>query len=301
MTELEPARVGVVVVHFGDPAPTEVCVRTLETDASACARRVVVVDNSGNLAPGAGIPVEVLRTEDNRGFGAAVDAGIERLGPGPWDALIVLNNDIEVASGYLDAAVAGLRRPDVAVAVGPLFLDRPGGALWYAGGGVNWLTGTVRQATSRPAADRERTVGFVPGAAFAVRPAAWQQVGGFDRSYFLYNEDVDLCLRLRRRGWRLLYTPAMAAVHRLGAVTGSAERSPFYLEHMAATRLRPFRPLAYRLYLAVLHSGYALVRASGYRLFLRGEPGAAAAAAILRGHRRALASLAAGPAAAPGT
>ena len=64
---------------------------------------------------------------------------------------------------------------------------------------------------------------------------------------------------------------------------------------MAATRLRPFRPLAYRLYLAALHSGYAALRALWYRAAVRGEAGRAAAAAILRGHRRALERLASGP------
>jgi len=293
-----PARVGVVVVHFGDPAPTVACVRALAADASRCSRRIVLADNSGNLDAGAFAAAEVLRPGDNPGFGAAANAGVAALGAGPWDALVVLNNDIELVSGYLEAAVAALRRPGVALAAGPLFLDRPGGELWYAGGGIDWLTGTVRQATSPAAVAREREVGFVPGAAFAVREESWRQAGGFDPTYFLYNEDVDLCLRLRRLGWRLLYTPAMSAVHWLGAVTGSSARSPFYLEHMAATRLRPFRPLAYRVYLAVLHSAYAAMRAARYRLLVRGEAGRAAAAAVLRGHGKALRSLTAGPAAA---
>ena len=287
------ALAGVVVVHYGDPEPTHACVRSLAADASACSRRVVVMDNAGDFEAGTGGAVEVVRTGRNLGFGAAANVGVERLGAGPHDALVVLNNDIEVASGFLDAAVAALRDPGVALASGPLYLDRLGGTLWYAGGGVSWPTGTVWQATSRRAAARARRVGFVPGAAFAVRPEAWAQAGGFDASYFLYNEDVDLCLRLRRAGWRLAYTPAMAATHRLGAVTGSAERSPFYLEHMTATRLRPFRPLAYRLYLAVLHSGYEFLRAGWHRLVVGGDAGRAAAAAILRGHRRALAGLAA--------
>ncbi len=289
--ERGPARVGVVVVHFGDPEPTGACMRALAAEGSTCARRIVVVDNSGNLDPAGVMPAEILHPGENPGFGAAVNAGAGRLGPGPWAALVALNNDVEVGRGYLDAAVAALSGPRIALAAGPLFLDRPGGELWYAGGSVNWLTGTVRQATSHRAAGRQRSVGFVPGAAFAVSPAAWRDVGGFDPSYFLYNEDVDLCLRLRRRGWRLEFVPAMAALHRLGAATRSAARSPLYLEHMAATRLRPFRPLAYRLYLAVLHSGYALMRAGAYRVVVRGERGAAAAAAILRGHRRALAGL----------
>ena len=157
---------------------------------------------------------------------------------------------------------------------------------------VNWLTGTVRQARSRRAATRRRTAGFVPGAAFAVAPAeAWHQVEGFDSRYFLYNEDLDLCLRLRRRGWLLLYEPAMVAVHRLGAVTGSAARSPFYLEHMTATRLRPFRPFAYRAYLACLHTAYVALRACAYLTVVGGEAGREACRALVHGHCLALSRL----------
>jgi GT2 family glycosyltransferase len=213
---------------------------------------------------------------------------------GPWEALVVLNHDVEVADGYLDAALEALAEDGVGAAAGPLYLDRPGGALWYAGGSVCFLTGTVRQSTSGALAGRPRTVGFFPGAALAIRQQAWDDVGGFDPGYFLYNEDVDLCLRLRRRGYRLCFAPRMVAVHQLGAVTGSAGRSPFYLELVTETRLRPFRPFAYRIYLAALHSGYVLLRAL-WRLALGGSAGGEAARALLRGHAKALAGLRRGP------
>jgi N-acetylglucosaminyl-diphospho-decaprenol L-rhamnosyltransferase len=288
-------RVAVVVVHFGDEGPTAACLAALARDGSRASRRLVVVDNGATLGSGPWHGAEVVALAGNPGFGAGANAGVAALAGEPLDAIVVLNNDIEVADGYLDAAVQALRRPGAGLAAGPLYLARAGGSLWYAGGGINWLTGTVRQATSRRAAARERTVGFVTGAAFAARPAAWRSIGGFDPGYFLYNEDVDLGLRLRRRGWRLLFCPAMVAVHRLGGVTGSASRSPFYLEHLTATRLRPFRPLAYRLYLAALHSGYALLRAGWYRAGERGEAGRAKAAAVIRGQRRALTRLTVGP------
>ena len=121
---LLPARVGVVVVHFGDPAPTVGCVRALEADASACARRVVVADNSGTLDPGAVAPAEVVRPGGNPGFGAAANAGISRLGAGGWDALVVLNNDIEVRDpGWLKEMVACLDYPGTGV-VGAKLLQR---------------------------------------------------------------------------------------------------------------------------------------------------------------------------------
>ena len=287
-------RAGVVVVHYGDMAPTAACVRALREDRSACERRIVVVDNSGTLASGALAGADVLDAGGNLGFGAGANLGVRELGPGPWDAFIVVNNDVEVVDGYLAAAREALAEGGVGAAAGPLYFDRPGGRLWYAGGSVCFLTGTVRQQTSTALAGRPRPVGFFPGAAFAVRPEAWEAVGGFDPAYFLYNEDVDLCLRLRRRGYRLLFTPRMAAVHQLGVVTGSAGRSPFYLEHMAETRLKPFRPFAYRVYLAGLHTGYAMLRSLWY--LTAGKPaGRQAARALMRGHARALAGLRRGP------
>lgn len=282
--------VGIVVVHFGDLAPSSACVRALLNDSSPCRRRIVVVDNSGNLAAGAIPGAEVLSAGGNRGFGTGANLGAAHLGAGPWDALVILNNDVEVADGFLAAARDALGEHGAGAVAGPLYLDKPGGKLWYAGGSVGFVTGTVRQSRSAQRARRRRTVGFFPGAAFAVNPQAWHEVGGFDPAYFLYNEDVDLCLRLRRRGYRLLFEPRMMAVHRLGVVTGSGGRSPLYLEKMAETRLRPFRPLAYRLYLGVLHSGYVLLR-SLWHLGLGGAEGRRAAGALLRGHAKALAGI----------
>ena len=128
---------------------------------------------------------------------------------------------------------------------------------------------------------------------------AWQDIGGFDPWFFLYNEDVDLCLRLRRRSWRLRFEPALSARHALGGATGSAERSPLYLEHLSRGRLRPFRPLLYRGYLALVHSVWVTVRAAA----LVGRTGTGAGPrirALVRGHLSALRDLVDRPPRMPG-
>jgi GT2 family glycosyltransferase len=286
------SRCGVVVVHYGEPTATRACVASVLADSSPVDRTVVVVDNSGSLSGSKfGEAVRVLRPGANLGFGAGVNAGVASLGPALPDAIVFLNHDIEVLPGFLAAACEALAIPGVGAVAGPLFLDRSGVAPWYAGGGVNFLTGTVRQSRRVDDARRAREVGFFPGAAVAVRRDAWLDVRGLDSRFFLYNEDVDLCLRLRRRGWRLRFAPGMRAIHALGAATGSWRRSPLYLEHMARTRLRPFRPLAFRLYLAAVHSAWVAVRA-GVLMIAGDGPGAAS---LLRGHRHALATIAQGP------
>ncbi|OYW00702.1 MAG: hypothetical protein B7X11_04375, partial [Acidobacteria bacterium 37-65-4] len=128
--EAERARVGVVVVHFGEEAPTQACLAALQRDRSRAGRRVVLVDNGGELGAGAWRGVEVVALAGNPGFGAGANAGVAAFAGDTLDAIVVLNNDIEVADGFLDAALEALRRPGVGLAAGPLYLDRPCGALW---------------------------------------------------------------------------------------------------------------------------------------------------------------------------
>lgn len=278
--------VGVVVVHFGDPASTRQCVASVAADPSPVRRRVVVVDNSGTYDE----PIadeHVLPLSHNPGFGAGANAGVAALGDGEYGGLVILNHDVELLPGYLAAVGAELAKEGTGAAAGPLYLDHAGGRLWYAGGGVNFVFGTVRQSHSPRLAKRARQVGFIPGAAMAIAPRAWRELGGFDPEFFLYNEDVDLCLRLRRRGYALRFVPAAAAIHHLGEATGSRNRSPLYLEYLSRSRLRPFEPRAFRLYLALVHTLYVGVRATALATS-RDARGRERARALWRGHREAL-------------
>jgi len=281
------SRVAVVVVHYGDPGPTLDCLAALHADPSEVERTVVVVDNTRTFTEPTVSGARLLPQPHNPGYGEGANRGVAALEPGSWEVVVALNNDVEVLPGFLDAAASAAERPRVGAASGPMWLDHERSVLWYAGGGVNFVTGTVWQSRSERDAERERTVGFLPGTALAVTAEAWRAVGGFDPRYFLYHEDLDLCLRLRREGYQLLFAPGMAVVHHLGSSTGSHELSPIYLENMTRTRLRPFRPLLYRLYLALLHSGYVGLRSWRLALFA-GARGKQAATALRRGHRAAL-------------
>lgn len=71
------------------------------------------------------------------------------------------------------------------------------------------------------ARDTVRSVSVVSGCLMLVSREVWDQLGGFDERFWLYGEDVDLCLRARRVGWRPLVTPAAEITHFLGASSSS--------------------------------------------------------------------------------
>jgi N-acetylglucosaminyl-diphospho-decaprenol L-rhamnosyltransferase len=71
---------------------------------------------------------------------------------------------------------------------------------------------------------KAREVDWVSGACFLARRSAWDAVEGFDRSYFMYMEDVDLCWRLEKAGWSVAYEPAAEVTHAQGV---STDRNPY--------------------------------------------------------------------------
>ena len=94
----------------------------------------------------------------------------------------------------------------------------------------NRFTRNYQRSDLDAAGEPTLTVDWVSGACFLVRREAFEEVGGFDESYFMYAEDVDLCWRLGRAGWRVAYAPSAEVTHLQGR---STDRHPYrmILEH----------------------------------------------------------------------
>jgi N-acetylglucosaminyl-diphospho-decaprenol L-rhamnosyltransferase len=67
-------------------------------------------------------------------------------------------------------------------------------------------------------------VDWVSGACMCVRRSAWEAVGGFDENYFMYAEDMDVCLRIARAGWRIVFDGGAQVWHTVG---GSTRHRPY--------------------------------------------------------------------------
>ena len=227
----EPPRVTAVVVSFNTRDDLRRCLASLRAHAGLPCE-VVVVDNASADASADMVRAEfpearLIRNRENVGFSRANNQGL-REAAGAY--VLILNSDAELAPGALPALVALLdARPRVA-AVGPRTLN-PDGTVQVSFGPAltpvaEWrqrrlVRGVERRdpaalAEAEAHAAVEREPDWVSGSCLLARKDALDSVGGFDESFFLYEEDVDLCLRLRRAGWTVVFTPAAAVVHHLG-------------------------------------------------------------------------------------
>ncbi|MGD0448758.1 MAG: glycosyltransferase family 2 protein [Candidatus Dormibacteria bacterium] len=190
----------------------------------------VVVANGTSEDALAGLPdpesLVLVRSPVNLGFGGGCNWGA-RVTRGRY--VVVLNDDTEVELGWLQALVAVAQSDPRIGAVGSRLLD-PDGTLQEAGSLLWSDAGTHQVGRGLPpgsaAYKRVRDVDYCSGCGLLVTREAWDEVGGFDEAFFPgYFEDVDLCLSLRSRGYRVVYAPSARLRHLGGGSTDPAQRS----------------------------------------------------------------------------
>lgn len=238
-------------------------------------------DDRGALVEAGRPDAEWLDLPADRGFAHAGNAALDLAQQRGIDVVVLLNDDARLSPLARSALVEAARLPGVAAA-GAVLLEEDGHTVQSAGLRVTRGGGRVRAL--RPAVPPRggcQPAGALPGTALALRVSAALQVGGFDADRFpFYFEDVDLCLRLRRRGYRLVLVPEARAVHRGAATAGRGSRFSAY--HQArgqmALCLSPTGGGPFAGALAALFSAATLLR--------RGDaPRAVRALALLRGLR----------------
>jgi GT2 family glycosyltransferase/ADP-heptose:LPS heptosyltransferase len=127
--------------------------------------------------------------------------------------LLFLNDDCYLNTGAVERMLEEMK-PDVAV-VGCL-LRYPDGRIQHGGTlrlGIEQGYGHIDHGRIAPSITAPKEMEFVTFAAVLVRRKAFFEVGGFDEDYDTYCEDSDLCLRLRKVGWKVIYTPHASAIH----------------------------------------------------------------------------------------
>jgi GT2 family glycosyltransferase len=228
----------VVIVHYRDVAGVTELVREIGR-WSLRPQRVVVVDNSGELAADPGpmhaLGADVVDSPGNPGYGAAVNAGLRHLTGANWPAVaapdgsgaeyvLLATQDARAAEDAVEHLIRCLRNhPDTAVAA-PLVVFRTDPDVVFSAGGMLDAKGRTYHAAFKTPAARWKDhadfdVAWADGAFLLVRTSALDDAGGFRDDFFLYFEEVEFQLRLRLRGWSVRLVPAAICAQQPGNFT----------------------------------------------------------------------------------
>lgn len=243
--------VTVGVINFNRSALTlQTLARVLgQEGASDC--KIVVVDNgssdldSAQLALGVDQSVQLLRLPTNRGYAAACNAVAQIAVDCGSQFVWFLNNDVDMGPSVLSTLRATLDADPSAVAVAPVTVDAPDGrTVLGAGSSITLWRGRIvhlyagRTVESLPRGPYE--VDAIEGAGPLIRTSALRDFGPWDEGFFMYWEDAEWSVRVRRSGGRLLVAPDALLQHHV-----SASSTPFARqESMMRNRVRFMRIVA---------------------------------------------------------
>jgi N-acetylglucosaminyl-diphospho-decaprenol L-rhamnosyltransferase len=203
----DPVKIRIVVVNYNGAGFAALAIESALGQSLPCS--VILVDNGSSDGSADSIAahypsVRIVQTGSNLGFGAAATIGA-LVQPADYNYVAFLNSDAVAQTQWIERLCRWMR--EEAVDIGSSVVSGKEQPFFAGGAWLPFLGSAVR---------RRRYAGtdsaWISGCAMVARREVFEALGGFDRSYFLYYEDVDLSLRAASQGFRLgIYREALVA------------------------------------------------------------------------------------------
>jgi len=223
----------VVVLSFNHEQFLGPCLESLSRQTWPV--EIVLVDNGSvdqsaetgrALLEKLGLKGVVHRLEENRGCAGGNNFGWRQA---TANVVLFLNPDTELEPDCVENLVEPLLENE-GIGVTGAKMYFPGGKVLQHAGGIVHPNGMTNHHGAgdgdKGQFENVRDVDYVTGAALAIRRSVLEELGGFDEDYFpAYYEEVDLCLKVRRAGRRVIYVPTAVLVHHESPALGRGSRA----------------------------------------------------------------------------
>lgn len=278
-------KVFVNTINYNTKKETLGCLRSIQKlNKEGIELHVLVIDNGSepfdiDIDEFKDINLTVVKTPKNLGFSGGHNFGFEMVLRQDAEYILVLNNDTILDKNLLQELLGSFSDPKVGATVPKMYFapgfefhkdrykkEEVGRVFWYAGGFIDW--GNVYSKhkgvdeVDKGQYDAQEETDFASGACIMVKRELLEKVGYFDHRYFMYFEDADWNVRIRRAGFKVLYVPKAVLWHINAASSGSGSKLHDYF----ITRNR----MLFGLKFAPLRSKFALFRES-LSLLLKGR------------------------------
>jgi GT2 family glycosyltransferase len=292
-------QVTAVVLTWNNFADTDECLRSLASQ-SYPALTVLLVDNGSTdgslerLRQAWSDRCAIIETGENRGVAGGYNRGVEAALDREADYLLLLNNDVVLRPGAIEAMLPAFEAEPRLATLSPIitYYDQPD-RIWFAGGVYLGLLGLSRHPfLGRPLQEAEPVLGrltktdYVPTCAAMTAASVFREVGLLDERFFSGHDDVDWGLRLKRAGRKAMLLGRPLAAHKVSAtvgVRGSTVFAPTQAYHHARGSMLLAAKYARGPRLLPYMAGQLLVRLPFYSVQMAAAGRPAGAAAYVRG------------------
>jgi hypothetical protein len=223
ITQDQEPKVVVILLNWNNAHFTAPCIRSLQK-SDYPNMQILVVDNgskdgSPELLQSDFPEATLIRNPQNLGFAAGNNVGIHAALETGAKYVLILNNDTEVDPGLVRELVSVCEKDDsIGISTAKMYFMNPSNVIWFAGSTVNLWTGTFRHIgygeVDHGQFDSVTEPGFATGCCFLTRADLLEKLGGFEESFFIYAEDLDLSVRCRKAGYRIVLNPRAKLWHK---------------------------------------------------------------------------------------
>lgn len=217
-------KLSIIIVNYQSEKHLKKCIDALYAKIKPIINlEIIVVNNDAseslekiiNVFP----KIKVLTCPKNYGFGSAANKGASIA---TSNVFLFLNPDTEIINNRIDLLLKEFENNPRVGVIGPKIIDQDGYIQKYCFGkeptfweilknNLNFLKSKTKITNVQ-----KKNVDWVSGAALFIRKSVFEKLNGFDKNFFLYFEDVDLCRRARLSGWKILYFPNLIVRHLSG-------------------------------------------------------------------------------------
>lgn len=238
-------KIFVVILNFNGWQDTIDCVKSLNKikPNGKFEFEILVIDNASSNDSVEKLSqlssITLLENPKNLGFSGGSNEGARYTLKNGANYIVFLNNDTIVEPNFISELLSATEKDDVGAAVPKVYFAKgyefhkdqyksweKGKVIWYAGGRMDWnnLVGENIgvDEVDHGQYDVRKETELATGCCFLVRSDILKNVGLFDDRYFLYYEDADLSERIRKAGFKIIYTPAAIVWHKNAASSGGS-------------------------------------------------------------------------------
>jgi GT2 family glycosyltransferase len=232
----------IIIVNYNSKNYLNHCLKSIYEETKSVTFEIIVIDNAStdnslDLAKRNFPQVKIIKNRVNKGFSAANNQGI-RASSGKY--VLLLNHDTEIKGKALKILLDFMGNNPTAGACGAKLLNSDGtiqhqskrgfptpASIFFYATGISRLFPKSklfgRYLMTYLDSNKTNEVDALSGACILARRQVLDSIGLMDEDFFLYGEDLDLCYRIKRAGWKIYFVPQAQIIH-FGGV-GSRVRS----------------------------------------------------------------------------